>query len=116
MAVPVNNTVAAYFPPQGEPLYEIEGLEPRVCTIVSVGPTDLVCAVVQDPTTSGPYSRWVAENVPYVDGDTDVDTIPQYGGYVAPTGFAPPGAVQIDLDVAIAEPDLAGFDAAVAPS
>lgn len=96
MAVPVNNTAAVYYPPRGEPLFGIEGLVPLNCTIVSVGPTgDMVCAFVRSDGTTGPYTAWVAENVPYCDGDSEAADVPPCGGYVAPVGFTIPEPVAV---------------------
>lgn len=90
MATAVNNTEAVYVPPRGSPIYGTAGLEPYDCCIVSVGPTNLVCAFVRAPAGTGPYTSWVAENVPYIDGDTDPADVPVYGNYVAPLGWVVP--------------------------
>lgn len=90
MAIAVNNTEAVYVPPRGSPLYGTPDFVPYDCVIVSVGPTGLVCAFVRAPAGTGPYTSWVAENVPYIDSDVALDDVPVYGDYVAPVGWVVP--------------------------
>lgn len=87
---------ALYMPPRGAAIHGLEGFTPYPCTIVDVGPTRFVSAFVRAPAGTGPYTNWVAENVPYVDADTDPALVPSNGGYVAPVGFVIPAPVVPD--------------------
>lgn len=80
-------------PPRGAAIYGYEGYEPLNCTIVGVGPTNLVSAYVRQPVNTGPYTAFSVENVPYCDADTPAANVPPNGGYVAPVGYVIPQPV-----------------------
>lgn len=87
---------ALYMPPRGAAIHGLEDYAPYPCNIIGVMPIPLVSAVVTAPPGTGPFTSWVAENVPYVDGDTDPALVPSNGGYVAPLGFVIPAPVVPD--------------------
>jgi hypothetical protein len=87
------NGAALYLPPRGAAIYGYEGYAALNCTIVGVGPTNLVSAYVRQPVNTGPYSAFSVENVPYCDADTPAADVPVNGGYVAPVGFVIPEPV-----------------------
>ena len=84
------DTQAVYMPPRGMPLAQIPNFQGYPCTIIGVGPTNRVSAVVKAPAGTGPYTSYTVENVPYCDGDVSPAQVPINGGYVAPVGFLPP--------------------------
>lgn len=95
MATPVLGP-AVYLPPRGDAIHGLDGYTAYPCRIIGILPIPIVSAVVTAPPGCGPYTTWVAENVPYIDGDTDPALVPSNGGYVAPVGFVIPEPVVAD--------------------